>query len=356
MAGSLLSRITSIVKGTIVDLSVVIPVYDEADNLPELYRRLSDSLGAEDCRYELVFVNDGSADATPQLLEELRTMDARVTIVTLSRNFGHQAAITAGLRYACGRAVILMDGDLQDPPEVLTDFIATWQRGYDVVYAVRTKRKESAFKRLGYFAFYRMLRAISELNIPIDSGDFCLMDRRVVDALNTLPEQGRFVRGLRTFVGFKQIGLEYERAARAAGRPKYTMRALIRLAVDGLISFSSYPLHLATYCGLAAIGMGFIVTIWVLVDAMYRQSAPRGWASTLVILMFMGAVQLLSLGIIGEYIRRIFVEAKQRPAYIIDSVRQTPAAAMAMAELATASWDARAAQEPYLVAKREMAR
>jgi dolichol-phosphate mannosyltransferase len=217
-----------------------------------------------------------------------------------------------------------MDGDLQDPPEVLDKFIAPWREGFEVVYAVRTKRKEGPFKRLGYFVFYRLLRIISDLEIPLDSGDFCLMDRKVVEALKSLPERMRFIRGLRTFVGFRQIGVRYERAAREAGKPKYTFRALLRLAVDGLVSFSSYPLHVVTYVGVATVIIALGVAVWVVVDALFNRATPRGWASTMVVVLFMGAVQLISLGIIGEYIRRIFLEAKGRPTYIAREVQKAP--------------------------------
>ncbi len=301
-------------------LSVVVPLYNEAENIAELYRRLSQSLSSPVADYELLFVDDGSRDMTPTLLRGIQQHDPRVIVIHLSRNFGHQAAISAGIDRADGNAVIVMDGDLQDPPEVLPQFVATWRNGYDVVYAVRTKRKEGVVKRLGYYVFYRTLRAISDLDIPLDSGDFCLMDRKVVDVLKHLPERTRFVRGLRTFVGFRQTGLAYERAARAAGQPKYSMKALVRLAIDGLISFSSYPLHLATYFGLASAGLALLLTIGVLLDSVYSRATPRGWASTMIVVLFMGSVQLISLGIIGEYLRRVFLEAKQRPTYIVGSI------------------------------------
>lgn len=210
-----------------------------------------------------------------------------------------------------------MDGDLQDPPEVIPDFLAMWRQGHDVVYAVRQARKEGLLKRLGYSVFYRLLSAISDLEIPLDSGDFGLMDRRVVEAMKTLPEHKRFVRGLRTFVGFQQVGLTYERSAREAGKPKYTLRGLINLAVDGLVSFSSYPLRLVTYLGLGTIAVALLLALWVLTDALINHTAPQGWASTVIIVLFMGAVQLISLGIVGEYVRLIFLETKGRPTYIV---------------------------------------
>lgn len=301
-------------------VSVVVPFFNEQENALQLYRRLIDSLEQISLSFELIFVNDGSYDSTPKLLDNLFARDSRLVVIHLSRNFGHQPAVSAGIDHAAGQAVIVMDGDLQDPPEVLGEFISMWQRGYQVVYAIRTKRKENILKRLGYFIFYRLLRAISDIDMPLDSGDFCLMDRKVVQTIKNLPERIRFVRGLRTFVGFRQIGLQYERAAREAGQPKYTFRKLLALAVDGLISFSSYPLHLVTYLGLLAVALALVLCVWVAADAMYNNATPRGWASTMVVVLFMGAIQLISLGIIGEYIRRIFIETKGRPTYIVDMV------------------------------------
>jgi len=314
----------SLMALSIPEISVVIPLWNEQENLEALHRRLTDTLQEMELPYEIVFVNDGSQDATPWTLDKLYSDDPHVAVVHLSRNFGHQPAVSAGLERARGRAVIVMDGDLQDPPEVIPQFVGSWREGNDVVYAVRTERKENVVMRLCYFAFYRLLRLIGELDIPLDSGDFCLMDRRVVDALRSLPERTRFVRGLRTYVGFRQVGLEYERAARAAGRPKYNFRALVRLAIDGLISFSSHPLRLAAYMGLATAGLAGILLVWVLYDAFLNHSAPRGWASLSVIVLFLGAMIMLFLGIIGEYIRLIFLETKQRPSYIISEYKARP--------------------------------
>lgn len=306
------------------DLTVVVPFYNEHENVPTLYARLTEALDPVVPAVEFVFVNDGSRDDTAELLDALSHRDGRVTVIHLSRNFGHQAAVSAGLAHARGRSVAVMDGDLQDPPEVLPEFLAVLRQGHDVVYAVRRKRKEGLVKRAAYYLFYRLLALISDIDIPIDSGDFCVMDARVVAALNALPERTRFVRGLRTFVGFRQVGLEYERAARAAGAPKYTFRALVRLATDGLISFSTYPLRIAIYFGFSTAAAALLLTIWVFWDALSRHTAPRGWASTLIVVIFMGSVQLISLGIVGEYIRRIFLEAKQRPNYIVARVERRP--------------------------------
>jgi polyisoprenyl-phosphate glycosyltransferase len=317
----LISRTSQAVAQAPPELSVVVPLYNEEENIAELHQRLTQSLRAMGLRYELIFVNDGSKDATPALLDALGGSDSDVVVIHLSRNFGQQAAISAGLDYASGQCVVVMDGDLQDPPEVLGQFVKAWRKGYQVVYAIRVQRKENVFKRAGYFVFYRLLRAISDLEIPLDSGDFCLMDRQVLDVLKHLPERLRFVRGLRTFVGFRQIGLRYERVSRKAGTPKYTFRALVSLAVDGLISFSNYPLHLVTYLGVGVTVVAFVLTIWTFADALYHHSGPRGWASTISVVLFMGAIQLMSLGIIGEYVRRIFIEAKGRPTYIIGDIR-----------------------------------
>ena len=301
-------------------ISVVVPAFNEEDNVVELYERVVRSLEAMPITFELVLVNDGSSDSTPALLEDLQLGDDRVVVVHLSRNFGHQAAISAGIEAARGQAVIIMDGDLQDPPEVLPLFIDSWLQGNEVVYAIREKRKENVAKRACYFVFYRILRAISDLDIPLDSGDFCLMDRRVVDVLNHLPERTRFVRGLRTFVGFRQVGLRYERAARSAGQPKYSFSALLRLAVDGLVSFSGRPLQLATYFGFVSAVLGLGLTAWVLADAFYRHTAPQGWASTMIVVIYMSSIQLVSLGIMGAYLRRIFIETKGRPAFVVRTV------------------------------------
>ena len=303
------------------ELSVVVPLYNEEENISSLHERLTRSIGSMGLSYEIVFVDDGSRDATARMIEELAESDPHLTTIQMSRNFGHQPAVSAGLEHATGRAVIVMDGDLQDPPEILPQFVDRWHEGFDVVYAVRRNRKEGLMKRAGYFGFYRLLQAISDLDMPLDSGDFCLMDRRVVDAMKELPERKRFVRGLRTFVGFRQTGLAYERAAREAGKPKYGFAGLLGLAVDGLVSFSDSPLRLVTRLGVFTAFLAVGMTIWILIDAFFQKSAPRGWASLIVVVLYMGSVQLLSLGIIGEYIRLIFLESKGRPTYIIDRYR-----------------------------------
>ncbi len=306
-----------------VELSVVVPLYNEEENIPELHRRLTRAVERIGLAYELVFVNDGSSDRTAAMLREIQEEDFRVVVLSLSRNFGHQAAITAGLDHARGEAVIVMDGDLQDPPEVLDQFVEAWHQGHDVVYAIRTKRKENFLKRACYALFYRVLRASCEFDIPLDSGDFCLMDRKVVEALKRLPEKQRFVRGLRTFVGFRQFGLRYERSARHAGKPKYNLAALSRLAMDGFFNFSSLPLRLLRWMGGGCVLLLLLVVGWYVTSWIQTGDVPSGWAITSVFVLLVGSGHLVGLAIIGEYVRRIFQELKGRPNYIIDEGQRT---------------------------------
>lgn len=298
-------------------LSVVVPLRDEMEVVEELHRRLSASLDELAISSEILLVDDGSTDATSSILDDLRRRDPRLAVLTLSRNFGHQAAVTAGLDHARGDAVVVMDGDLQDPPELIADMLALWKEGHEVVYAVRRRRSENIFKRFAYSAFYRLLGSVAELPIPADSGDFGLMDRKVVDALARMPERKRFVRGLRAYAGFKQVGIPYDRPARPAGRSKYKLADLLRLATDGLVGFSGDPLRLVTRIGVLVAVTAAAMTAWVIADALGHQTAPRGWASLVVVVLFMGSIQLLSLGIMGEYVRRIFDEVKARPTYVV---------------------------------------
>ncbi|HXC49239.1 MAG TPA: glycosyltransferase family 2 protein [Candidatus Limnocylindrales bacterium] len=298
-------------------LSVVIPIFNEEETLDRLFERLSTSLGALGEEYEVIFVNDGSRDGSERMLREFHKRDPRFRSIHFSRNFGHQTAITCGLDHARGQAVIAMDGDLQDPPEVLKDMIARWREGYDVVYAIRQKRKEGFFKRGAYKAFYWLLRHVSYLDIPLDSGDFSLIDRRVIDILKSMPERNRFVRGLRTWAGFRQIGYEYNREARFAGESKYNLAKLMKLAFDGLVSYSYVPLRLVSNVGLlvSAIALGYMG--YLLLARLFGGTPIAGWTSTVVIVLFLGGVQLLSLGVIGEYVGRIFEEVKHRPHYVV---------------------------------------
>jgi dolichol-phosphate mannosyltransferase len=310
-------------------LSIVLPCYNEQEVLPKTYARFSAMAGTFadwGLDYELIFVNDGSSDRTPSVLDEFASQDRHLRVVHLARNFGHQAAVSAGLTVARGQVVAIMDCDLQDPPEELPKFLARWRDGYQVVYAIRKKRKEWLGKRIAYWTFYRLMAAISDLKIPLDSGDFCVMDRSAVDLLNSLPERQRFVRGLRTWIGLKQIGVEYERDARQAGKPAYTFGKLMKLAMDGLVSFSSVPLKTVTRLGVLSMIAAFAIGSWVVGVTIYEWDkgitgrTPRGWASTACIVLFMGAVQMISLGVIGEYLARIFVEVKGRPTFLIASI------------------------------------
>lgn len=300
-------------------ISVVLPMYNEEDNLAPLLERLVPVLAGMGT-YEVIFVNDGSRDRSCEIVLAARAQNPSVRLIDLSRNFGHQAALSAGLEYSTGRAVFLMDCDLQDPPEVLPEFVAAWKAGSDVVYAVREKRKEGPLKRMAYFLFYRMLRKIANIDIPLDSGDFCLMDRKVVDAMLALPEKNRFLRGLRSWVGFRQTPLRYERAARHAGEPKYSFSKLLRLAMDGLISFTKAPLQMAVHLGLAAAGAGLVYLLYILGVKLLGIRVPVGWSSLVAIVLLMGGIQLVILGVLGEYIGRIFDETKNRPNFVVGSL------------------------------------
>lgn len=304
----------------IPDISIVLPVYNEAENIPTLIKELTSLLitgSLSSYKSEVIFVDDGSNDNSSQLILDKRGADLNIKLIRFSRNFGHQAAITAGMEYSRGNAVILMDSDLQDPPETLTDMIGEWSKGADVVYAVRKKRKESAWKRATYFIFYRVLQKISNIDIPLDSGDFCLMDRKVVDQMNQMPERTRFVRGLRSWVGFNQVALPYERKARFSGSPKYTLSSLIKLGLNGIFSFSTFPLKLATYLGFLVFAGGFVSLLLVIGAYFIVGEWPPGWASLIVLILFLGGVQLLILGAIGEYVALIHDEVKGRPTYIV---------------------------------------
>ncbi len=301
-------------------LSLVIPLFNEAAIFDQLKRRLLDVLPLLPTPTEVILVNDGSSDATGALIRELCHQDAHFVGVHLTRNFGHQMAVCAGLDLARGDAVAVLDGDLQDPPEILPAFYAKLQEGYDVVYAIRQRRKEILPKRLMYWLFYRLLAALTPIDIPLDSGDFSIMSRRVVEALKTMPERRRFVRGMRSYVGFRQTGLVYERRERAGGQPKYTLRKLLLLAADGIFTFSEIPLRLATMVGLCTAGLSILYGVILLILRIFNDYTLPGFATLAIGLFFLGGVQLICLGILGEYIGRIHHEVKQRPPYIIEHV------------------------------------
>lgn len=298
--------------------SLVIPVWNEQAVIPVLYERIVQVMDGLGERWEVIFVNDGSSDRSLELLMELHERDERVKVLSFSRNFGHQIAITAGFDYAEGDAVIVMDADLQDPPEVLLRMIEKWREGYDVAYAVRTKREgETVFKLWTASAFYRLIRRIADVDIPIDAGDFRLMDRRVVLTMRRLREKSRFMRGLSSWVGFKQIAIEYERAPRYAGETKYPLSKMVRLAFNAITSFSHVPLQLATYTGFLFAGISAIAIVIAVITRLVGGQQLLGQATTLVSVLFLGGVQLIFLGIIGEYLGRIYDEVKNRPLYII---------------------------------------
>ena len=305
-------------------LSIVVPVFNEAEVIDAFYQRLrkvADSLTPVSC--EIVFVDDGSGDDSYRRLVEFAHSDNDIRVIKFSRNFGHQIAITAGMDLAKGDAVVVIDSDLQDPPEVIKEFVSKWKQGYDVVYGIRDKRDgESRMKLLTAAAFYRLLKRIIRLDIPLDVGDFRLMSRRVVEQLKNLREKDRFVRGLVSWVGFQQIGVEYSRDKRHAGETKYPYRKMIKFALDGITSFSDVPLKLATWLGYLT---SFIALLYLC--SVFVQKAlgftVQGWATIMVAVLFIGGVQLISLGIIGEYIGRIFNETKQRPLYVIDAIYES---------------------------------
>lgn len=298
--------------------SIVVPVYNEIQNLPELYRRIVQVMDATGEPWELIFVDDGSTDGSTDWMRTLASQDSRVRPVIFARNFGHQIAVTAGLDYSRGDAVVIIDADLQDPPEVIRELIAKWREGYEVVYAVRAEREgEGWFKLFTASLFYRLIYRITDVNIPLDAGDFRLMDRKVVDVINRMRERHRFLRGMSAWVGFKQIGVPYRRAARFAGVTKYPFRKMLRLAINAVTSFSYFPLQLATYLGFFSAGLSLIAIPIVIIERLAGQQAFLGQATTLIAVLFLGGVQLISLGILGEYVGRLYDEAKGRPLYIV---------------------------------------
>ena len=313
-----------IMADTAAQLSVVIPCYNEDAVLPLLEKRLTQALNSLGLNWEVILVDDGSSDHTCEYLMRLNAADPRYKVISFSRNFGHQAAVAAGIHFASGNAVAVMDADLQDPPEILAQCIAKWREGYEVIYAVRRKRKEGIFKRAAYSVFYRLLKAVAEVDIPLDSGDFCLMDRRVVDALRALPERNIFVRGMRAWVGFRQIGITFEREARAAGETKYPFRKLVRLAMDGIFSFSTLPLRLAVWLGFFTVCLCLFLSVFILAWRLlgfpflgHTAEELPGWTGIALGLFVFSGVQLLLLGIVGEYIGRIYTEVKSRPRWVV---------------------------------------
>jgi polyisoprenyl-phosphate glycosyltransferase len=299
-------------------LSVVVPVFNETDVIPHFYQRITKVGESLDMAYEVIFVDDGSKDGSFEKLAAIAQFDSRIRVLRFSRNFGHQVAITAGVDHALGDCIAVIDSDLQDPPEVIARMVDKWREGYDVVYGVRAKRAgETRFKLWTASIFYRMMRSVTNVEIPVDVGDFRLMSRRATDQLRNLRETDRFVRGLVSWIGFRQTGIEYEREARFAGETKYPFKKMLKFALDGITSFSTLPLKLATWMGYCASAFAFLYLFTVFIQKFVFHITVQGWATIMVAVLFLGGVQLICLGIAGEYIGRIFNEIKRRPIYII---------------------------------------
>ncbi|AWB44501.1 glycosyltransferase [Paenibacillus sp. CAA11] len=298
--------------------SIIIPMYNEEAVIQETYRRLKKVMNSTDENYELIFINDGSSDRSAEIIQDYAEWDESVKLIDFSRNFGHQIAITAGMDYSSGEAVIIIDADLQDPPELILSMIDKWREGYEVVYAKRIKRNgETWFKKWSAGVFYRILRASTEIPIPVDTGDFRLMDRKVCDEMKRLPENNRFVRGLVSWVGFRQTAIEYERDERLAGETKYPLKRMIKLCLDGITSFSYKPLKLAGYVGALLSGAGFLYLLYVIYLALFTDSVTKGWPSMISLMLIFNGFVLLMLGVLGEYVGRIYDETKGRPLYIV---------------------------------------
>ncbi|NJN97841.1 MAG: glycosyltransferase family 2 protein [Anaerolineales bacterium] len=304
---------------TNIRYSIVAPCYNEEGNMHELHRRISEVMDQTDEPWELVLINDGSRDRTRELMQELHALDHRVHYIDFARNFGHQLAVTAGMDYAQGEAIILIDADLQDPPELILEMIQKWKEGFKVVYAIRSERKgETWFKLFTAKLFYRLIYRITEVNIPQDTGDFRLMDRQVVNAMKQMRERHRFIRGMTSWVGFSQTGVYYVRQERFAGETNYPLRKMLKFASDAITGFSYLPLQLATYLGFIVAALSGLGMLAVITARLFGNQAFFGQATTLVMVLFLGGIQLICLGIIGEYLGRIYDEVKNRPLYVVN--------------------------------------
>lgn len=304
-------------------LSVVVPCYNEQESIHACHEKLTEVLSALGESYEIVFIDDGSRDQTAELLGQIHQRDPHVVVVRLSRNFGHQPAVTAGLSASLGNAVVIIDADLQDPPELIPQMVALWRSGYKVVYGIRqTRDGETPFKLWTAKGFYRVINSLSDVEIPLDTGDFRLIDRIVVDVFLQMPERHRLLRGMWSWIGFPQVGLPYQRSARFAGETKYPLRKMLGLALDGIVSFSVVPLRLVTALGFLSAGAAFLGIVYTLFIRLLTHSWVRGWAMSFIGMLFMAGVQMLCLGILGEYIGRIYTESKQRPLFIQHEIRR----------------------------------
>lgn len=299
-------------------LSVVCPVHNEEHGLARFHARLLPVLRRSGLVFEILYVEDGSRDRTPELLREFKAQDPEVKVLEFSRNFGHQIAITAGMDHARGQACVVMDSDGQDPPELIPALIEAWRRGFEVVYAVRTRREgESLFKRATAALFYRLMRRITHVDIPLDAGDFRLLDRRALEVMKELRETHRFMRGLACWIGFRQTRVEYERETRLAGSTHYPLWKMVRFAADAITSFSHQPLHWVMTSGAVCFLVSSAIGAWALYIRLFTDRAVRGWTSLIAVILFLGGIQLISLGILGEYLARIFDEVKRRPLYVL---------------------------------------
>ena len=301
-----------------MDLSVVIPVYNESGNIPNLFKRLKDTLEKLKLSYEILFINDGSQDNSLDLIQSLDDQYETVNYIDFSRNFGHQIAISAGIDHACGNAVVIMDADLQDPPEIIEDLYLKYKEGYEVVYAQRRSRQgEHYYKRITAKWFYRIMQKITSFNIPVDTGDFRIIDHKVVEVIRQMPEYSKYLRGLVAWVGFRQTHILYDRAERKKGETGYPMRKMIRFAIDGITAFSDFPLKLATFLGFFVSIISFVILLYTFYFRLIKGEGVIGWASTISSVLFIGGVQLICIGIIGEYISRINTQVRNRPLYVI---------------------------------------
>ncbi len=303
---------------SIIDLSVIIPIYNEEENISLLYERLTSALKPLDVRKEFLFVNDGSKDSSMELIRQLAEVQEEVKYIDFSRNFGHQIAVSAGLEYVKGRRVVIIDADLQDPPELIVDMWEKMDEGYEVVYAKRRKRaNETVLKKWTAKWFYRTLASITSVEIPVDTGDFRIMDRKLVDILNRMPEQNKFIRGQISWAGFRQTYLEYDRDGRHAGETGYTYKKMFKFALDGITAFSNFPLKFATASGFVVSGISFLVILYTLIQRFIFKNYEPGWPSLMVSILFLGGIQLISIGIIGEYISRMAANIRNRPLFVV---------------------------------------
>jgi dolichol-phosphate mannosyltransferase len=310
-------------KESNIDISIIVPLYNEELVFEQLIKRLRSVVSSTDFSCEIILVNDGSSDNTAALIEAICEEDKRFTGIILSRNYGHQLAVSAGMAYVRGKkGAMIIDGDLQDPPELVTEFYKLLENGYDVIYAIRKNRKETFFKKLAYSAYYRLQKKISSFNIPIDSGDFSMLSKRVVETMNEMPEQSRYLRGMRAWVGFKQIGFEYDRDERHAGETKYSWTKLFELAFNGIFNFSNFPVKIITRLGFFTVLFSLIYFGYNIYRRVYYNDVPQGFTATILAIILFSGVQLISLGLIGEYVLRIYNQVRNRPLFVVDKIFQ----------------------------------